>query len=451
MKRMLSHICWMGLAFAASAQPPNIIFILADDHGFDALSATGATQIQTPHIDRLRDEGIEFTDFYVHNRCSPTRLAFMTGSQSHRAGWHAVIYRWSLVGINEDEITTPELLQQAGYTTGIVGKWHLGEYEPFNPVHHGFDSFYGFMKYEGENTAIYRNTERVEKVKKKTDGIHSEKLLAEGIEFIKTNKDRPFFLFYSSPLPHQPWIPSARFKGTSKQGNHGDVMQELDWQVGELMKTLDELGLAEDTLVIYTADNGPQLNFGGEEKSGIFRDGKWSNFEGGIRVPCFMRWPGKIAAGSRNDQITAIYDLLPTFSEMAGISPPDDRVIDGKSMLPYMQGKQLNNPIHDSFMVNDSTFRYRDWKLIYKKQNPGGTEQFRGDRVAANAGALFNLKEDPGETLDVSKQHPEVVSDLTRRMEAAMQELKQHSREIGKTPDYSPDKSKRLRKQKEGY
>jgi len=450
----MKKICliWIVLAGVAVAAPrPNILFILADDHGFDALSATGAKGIATPSIDRLRDEGMVLTDFYVHNRCSPTRLAFMTGSQSDRAGWHAVIYRWSMVGINADEITTPELLQQAGYTTGIVGKWHLGEYEQFNPVNHGFDSFYGFMKYEGEKEAIYRDRELVEKVKQKTDGIHSEKLLAAGIEFIETNKDKPFFLFYSSPLPHQPWNPSERFKGTSEKGNHGDVMQELDWQVGELLKTLDEQGLSENTLVIYATDNGPQLNFGGEEKSGIYRDGKWSDFEGGIRVPCFMRWPGKIAPGSSCHEITAIYDLLPTFCEIARVSPPQDRVIDGRSILPYMLGQKVDSPIHDAFMVNGSTFRYGDWKLIYKKQDPGGTEKYWGDRTSARAGSLFNLKKDPSETTDVSMQHPEVVSELTRRVESAMKDLKKNTREIGKTPDYSPEKSNQLRKQKEGY
>ena len=450
LKILLSGLMLAGAVWAEGDRP-NILFVLADDHGFDALSCTGAEGIQTPNIDRLCEEGMTFNDFYVYNRCSPTRLSFMTGSHCQRAGWTAVIYRWSLVGINREEITTPELLQQAGYATGMVGKWHLGEYEPFNPVNHGFDSFYGFMKYEGEKSGLYRNTELVKKVERKTDCIHSDQLVEAGIEFIRTHQDEPFFLYYASPLPHQPWIPSERFKGTSEKGNHGDTMHDLDWQVGELLKTLDELGLAEKTLVIYTADNGPQLNFGGEEMSGIYRDGKWSNFEGGIRVPCFMRWPGTIPPETTYSGITAIYDLLPTFCELAGTEPPTDRVIDGKSFLPVLLGETLSQPVHESYLVNDSTFRYNDWKLISKKMKPGGAEKFWGDRTAAADGSLFNLKNDPGETTDVSTQYPEVVQELTRRMQSAMKELKQNAREIGKTPDFSSEKSKALRKQKEGY
>ncbi|MEM1295013.1 MAG: sulfatase-like hydrolase/transferase [Verrucomicrobiota bacterium] len=417
---------------------PNIIFILADDHGFGALSATGAEGIKTPNVDRIAIEGMQFESFYVHNRCSPSRMAFMTGSMSNRVGYSNVIYRKSLVGINDEEITTPELLKQAGYATGIVGKWHLCEYEQFNPVNHGFDSFYGFMKYEGEKSGIYRDRTLVEQGLRITDGVHSEKLRDAGIEFIRANRDRPFFLYYASPLPHVKWMPSERFKGTSGRGDYGDVMQELDWQVGGLLDALDEMGLAENTLVIYTADNGPQLGIGGEESSsGIYRDGKWTNFEGGIRVPCFMRWPGKIAAGGSNDEITAIYDLLPTFCEIADITAPLDRVLDGESILPYLLGEERGLPIHEAFFVADSTYRYRDWKFLAKGGKPGGQERYWGPRSEAEAGSLFNLKTDPGESTDLSGKHPDVVKDLERRLEEAMKELNENSREIGRHPDYS--------------
>jgi arylsulfatase A-like enzyme len=418
----------------------NVLFVLADDHGFNALSCTGAKEIKTPGIDRLRDEGMLFNSFYVHNRCSPTRLAFMTGCRAQRAGYAKVIYRHSLVGINEKEITTPELLKTAGYATGMVGKWHLGEFDQFNPTRHGFDFFYGFMSYDDKRTAIYRNKEIVEKDVQKCDGVHSEKLLKAGIDFIKANKDKPFFLYYASPLPHTPWIPSARFKGSSGHGAYGDVMQELDWQVGELLATLDKLGLTKNTLVIYTSDNGPVLGIGGEETSGPFRDGKWTNFEGGIRVPCLMRWPGVVAPGSSNDKITGIVDLLPTLCDIAGVNVPTDRVIDGRSIRPYMQGRSLDKPIHHSFMVHGATYRYCNWKLIYRKQTPGGQERRWGKRVPAEAGSLFDLREDPGETKNVAAQHPEIVADLTRRMEAAIKELDANTREIGKTPDYSPER-----------
>lgn len=221
---------------------PNIIFILTDDQGYGDLGCCGATDIATPNIDRLRTEGMKFDNFYVHNRCSPTRMAFMTGSHAQRAGLGKVIYWRDRMGINSEEITIAEQMKQAGYATGIVGKWHLGEWEEFNPVNHGFDRFYGFMQCDSKSTAIYRDKEIVENVKTKTDGAYSPKLLAAGIEFIKKNKDRPFFLYYASPLPHTKWIPNEKFVGSSKHGTYGDVIQEIDWQVGGLMDTLDELG-----------------------------------------------------------------------------------------------------------------------------------------------------------------------------------------------------------------
>lgn len=418
-----------------AADKPNILFILTDDQGYGDLGCFGSTNIMTPNIDRLCAEGMKFTSFYVHNRCSPTRAAFMTGCHAHRVGVENVVYRQEKIGLNTDEITVAEVLKRAGYATGIVGKWHLGEWDDFNPVHHGFDSFYGFMECDDKKTsAIYRNKQIVEMVKQKTNGIHSPKLLAAGIEFIQRHRDKPFFLFYSSPLPHTKWLPLARFKGSSKQGTYGDVVQEIDWQVGELLETLDELDLTDNTLVVFASDNGPQLNVEGYGSSGILRDGKWTNFEGGIRVPCIMRWPEVIPAGSVNDEITAIIDMLPTFCSITEVAQPADRVIDGRSILPYMRGEQLDAPIHDSFIVPGATIRQGGWKLLVKGQKPGGGKSDRvgkTDRVPAVAGSLFNLKNDLGETTNVAAQHPDKVRELTERMKAFVTELEAHSRPIG--------------------
>ena len=422
---------------------PNIILILADDQGYGDLGCFGSEEIATPKIDQLCKEGMKFTSFYVHNRCSPTRLALMTGSHAHRAGTSKVIYRRDKIGINPAEITVAELLKKAGYTTGIVGKWHLGEYEQFNPVNHGFDSFYGFMEYGGDSgadrkTGIYRNKELIEENVTKTDGIHSPKLLEAGINFIKSNKDEPFFLYYASPLPHTKWIPNEKFKGSSKQGTYGDVVQEIDWQVGELMATLDELGLAENTLVIYTSDNGPQLNVEGYGSTGVLRDGKWTDFEGGIRVPCIMRWPGIVPAGSVNNEITGIIDMLPTFCGLAGVDVPTDRVIDGCNIFPYMKGNEVIPPIHTTFIVPGATIRFKHWKLLVAEQKPGGGDKKgkgKPGRVSANAGSLFNLKDDLGETTDVSVKYPEKVEELTDIMNTFMTEIKVNSRPIGEVKD----------------
>jgi len=284
---------------AAAAAKPNIVVFLTDDQGYGDVGCYGS-EIATPNIDTLRAQGMKFTDFYVHQRCSPTRLAFMTGSHAHRAGATKVIYRRDRIGINAKEITTPELLRKAGYATGIVGKWHLGEWDAFNPTRHGFDFFYGFMDDEHERAVIYRNTKLVEQnIGSKTDGAHTDKLLASAFEFIKASKDKPFFLYYASPLPHTKWLPGERFKGTSKQGTYGDVVREIDWQVGELMKTLDELGIADNTLFIFASDNGPVLGIDGGS-AGPLRDGKWTDFEGGRpSATCERSAPRSIARRCR--------------------------------------------------------------------------------------------------------------------------------------------------------
>lgn len=430
----LGAVCAFLLQSVSAAPQPNIIVFLTDDQGYGDLGCYGSKDIATPNVDRLRAEGMKFDSFYVHNRCSPTRMAFMTGSHARRAGASKVIYRKDRTGINADEITVPELLRKAGYTTGMVGKWHLGEWPQFNPTLHGFDSFYGFMEYDdNKSTALFRDREMVEKVRGKTDGALSPRLLDAGIEFIRANRNKPFFLYYASPLPHTKWKPSREFAGTSQQGTYGDVVQEIDWQVGALMNSLEELNLARNTLFIFASDNGPQLNVKGHGSSGGLRDGKWTDFEGGIRVPCIMRWPATIPAGSSNNEITGIVDLLPTFCSIAQVELPTDRAIDGRNILPYLRGQKPDTPIHNTFVVPDAAIRHGDWKLLVKAQKPGanGNRGMQG-RQPAKAGSLFNLKMDVGETTDVSEKHPEKVRELSRLMQAYMKDFNSNTRPIGR-------------------
>ena len=206
------------------------------------------------------------------------------------------------------------------------------------------------------------------------------------------------------------------------------------------METLDKLGIAENTLVIFASDNGPQLNVEGYGSAGVLRDGKWTNFEGGIRVPCIMRWPGVIPAGSVNNEITGIIDMLPTFCALTGVDVPSDRVIDGRNIFRYMRGEELDSPIHETFIVPAATVRHGDWKLLVKGQSPGGgrSDQIgKTDRIPAEAGSLFNLKEDLGETSDLSAQRPEKVQELTEIMNVFMEELEANTRPVGKLPSNS--------------
>ncbi|NNJ24726.1 sulfatase family protein [Alienimonas chondri] len=431
----------IAASLAPAAERPNVVVILTDDQGYGDLGCYGSPDIATPNVDALCAAGMKFTSFYVHNRCSPTRAALLTGCHAQRLGINTVVYRRQRTGLHADEITVAELLKEAGYATGIVGKWHLGEWDRFNPTRHGFESFYGFMDCDDDKTVgIYRNDQIVERIKHMTDGEHSPKLLAAGIDFIRENKDRPFFLYYASPLPHVRWRPMERFRGTSQQGTYGDVVQEIDWQVGELMKTLDELGLRENTLVVFLSDNGPQLNVAGHGSAGPLRGGKWTNFEGGVRVPCVVRWPAVVPAGSVKDEIAGAIDLLPTLCEVAGVGVPEDRVIDGRSLLPYLRGEELDQPIHETFVVPGAAIRHGRWKLLTKRQKPGGSGGTAGPAKGLNArtaeaGSLFDLRVDPGETTNLAAERPDKVAELSDMMASFMNELNARSRPIGVLPD----------------
>jgi len=394
------------------------------------LSCYGSTNVVTPNIDRLANEGKKFNSFYVFNRCSPTRLSLLTGSYPDRAGDSGVVYWHNMDGIHDDEITTPELLKSGGYATGMIGKWHLGDWKQFNPINHGFDFFYGFMADGGyHDDSLYRNSTVVEEDLSKTDGAHSAKLLSEGLAFIEANQENPFFLYYASPLPHDPWLPAPEFAGTTGSA-YFDVVREIDWQVGEILDKLDELNLATNTLVIYTSDNGCRVDWDGGSNEPL-RDGKWSNCEGGIRVPCLMRWPGEIPTNSVNNDITGIIDILPTLCEITGVAV---RVLDGENILPYMRGQSVPT-IHDVHFVQAKTIRQNDWKYYNQLQNPGGTEAGWGDRVPIPAGSLFNLATDIGETNDVSGANPSIVSQLDTLIGQLKSEVDSNSRPFGVLPD----------------
>ena len=315
-------------------------------------------------------------------------------------------------------------------------------------MHYGFDYYFGkFYDPGGETQAFYENLERVAELDD-TDKNGTKKMVPAALKFLQDNKDKPFFLYYASHIPHSKWIPHADFAGSSKQGAYGDCVQQLDWAVGKILNELETLGLKDNTLVIFTSDNGAQLNAPGYGSCAPLRDGKWTNFEGGIRVPCIMKWPGKIAAGSVNEEITAIFDMLPTFCAITGEEVPSDRVIDGKNILPYMLGQNVKTPIHDTFTTG-STIRYKDWKLYLKKEMPGGngTKGMQG-RTPAEEGSLFNLKEDIGETSNVASQYPEKVKELRKLAEKYKAESSKGMRPPKYVEGFDEETVKRLQQEK---
>jgi arylsulfatase A-like enzyme len=258
-----------GAPIVGAAQKPNIVFILADDLGYGDLTCFGGKDVKTPNIDSLARDGMKLTSFYVHQRCSPSRLAFMTGSYAHRVGTTKVIYPRDRIGINPAEITTPELLKKAGYTCGLVGKWHLGDWEPFHPLNHGFDYFKGAWHVTedgsggGEEGGAFMENRTVLEPKYRKCGETEHEEVNGALRFIEANKARPFFLFYASRGTHSHWKPSAKFIGTSPRPNkYGDAVQELDFEVGRILQKLDELGLASKSLVVFSSDNGAPVTPG---------------------------------------------------------------------------------------------------------------------------------------------------------------------------------------------
>lgn len=445
---ILCALCVLcGASTAAEAAPkPNIVFILADDLGYGDLACFGGKDVKTPNIDSLARDGMQLTSFYVHQRCSPSRLAFMTGSYAHRAGSTKVIYRRDRIGINPAEITTPELLKKAGYTCGLVGKWHMGDWEPFHPLNHGFDYFKGAWHVAadgdgaGEDGGAFMENRTVLDPKYRKCGETEHEEVNGALRFIEANKERPFFLFYASRGTHSKWNPSEKFIGTSpRPNNYGDAVQELDYEVGRVLQKLDELGLAKNTLVVFGSDNGAPLNSPGPSNAPL-REGKWTDFEGGIRTPCLMRWPGRIPAGTASDAIAGIWDLLPTFCAIADVAPPTDRTLDGVNLLPVLRGKTVAEPPHENVIMAGSTIRQGDWKLFLKEQKPGGRRKDIGE--ATPAGSLYNVASDPSETKDVSSAHPEVVQRLRVAAAAFEKELAAHSRPIGHLEGTDKDKAK---------
>jgi arylsulfatase A len=422
-----------------AARKPNIVLILADDLGYADLSCFGSDRIDTPHIDRMAEMGMKFTDFYVTAPlCTPTRASIMTGSYPSRVGLGAPLHVRAETGLHPEEITLPELLKSQGYATALIGKWHLGHHPKFYPTRHGFDFYYGtplghcFLTRSGSSFSdlFLRNEEEIPfpPIEDLT-----EDLTREAVQWIKANQNRPFFLFMSHPMPHGPVAASDRFRGQSDGGLYGDAVETIDWSTGELIKAIEELGLSQDTIVVFTSDNGAaRNNWGVEEADWLgsnapFRGYKHSAWEGGLRVPCVMWGPGRIPSGSVCSELATVMDFLPTFAAMAGAELPTDRVIDGRDISALMTGKPGAESPYDAFIYHVrhgdiAGIRVGSWKLLVDCES----EHWRHE-----GDALYNLERDPGETNNVANENPEKVEQLKARLRAFEQELSQNMRSAG--------------------
>ncbi|GAB3800460.1 sulfatase [Spirosoma humi] len=418
-----------------AVRKPNFVIILADDLGYGDIGTFGATDVRTPNIDRLATNGLKFTDFYSTSPvCTPTRFGLLTGRYPRRQGIDHVFFPESFTGIPSQEVTLAEALKEKGYKTGIVGKWHLGHHHQFLPLQNGFDEYFGIPYSNDMQGVVYLRGNDVETYK--VDQHFTTKTYTEeAIKFIDHHKNEPFFLYLAHNMPHVPIYASPQFEGKSKRGLYGDVIEELDWSVGEVVNSLKKNGLDENTLVVFTSDNGPWLIFDLEGGSGgPLREGKGTTFEGGQRVPTVFSWPSKIKPGTVNNDLGLQLDIFPTFLKLAGeASLKPKNSLDGEDISAVLLGTGKRQGDEFTYYSNGQieAFRKGDWKLHLPHATV--TNYLNGQKSTADEPLLFNLKEDIGETKNLYAAHPEKVNELQRALEAFTQR-------IGKTPPTLPQR-----------
>ena len=421
-------------AASDAANKPNFVIIFCDDMGYGDLSCYGNPTIRTPNIDRMACEGMKLTQFYVGAGVStPSRAALMTGRLPVRNGLYgdrvAVLFPNSKAGLGQDEVTIAKVLQQNGYATGCVGKWHLGAFSPYLPTDHGFDTYFGIpysndmspVRNKGAHARNFPPTPLIldgKQIESEPDqGELTRRYTEKAVSFIKDHSKEPFFLYFAHTFPHIPLYTNARFEGTSKRGLYGDVVEEIDWSVGEVLKALRENGLDENTFVIFTSDNGPHHEGGADpdffKSYGPFRGIKRDVYEGGIRIPMVAWCPGTIKAGAQSDHISAFWDVMPTLAELTGTVLPEQT--DGISFLPTLLSKK-NQQAHDYLywefheLNGREALRSGKWKLI------------RQPIVGETILELYDLSNDIHEDTNLAEKYPDKVKELVSLMDNARTE-----------------------------
>src|SRR6056297_1640802 len=411
----------------AADSPPNIVILFTDDMGYGDLGCYGHPLIQTPHIDQLAAEGMRFTSFVTGSWCVPSRTQLMTGRYLPRVRYGGSTGANGNGGMPDEELTLAESLHDVGYRTHMVGKWHLGHADPaFLPVNHGFDTWLG-LPYSNDYRppwvqtdvplGLYRDTEMIEHPL--NQDTLTTRYTAEAVKHIRAGGEQPFFLYLAYNMPHLPLHTAERFRGKSQMGLYGDVIETLDWSVGEVLQALEETGVAENTVVFFASDNGPWLDLpsrmrqAGNERwhagsPGLLRGSKGTTYEGGPRVPAMIRWPGKIAASQATAELVGMPDIYRTMIAIGGGALPD-LPLDGHDLVPFLRGEVEHSPREDYFYFrgNLQAVRVGDWKLRTMEESP----------------ELFNLRLDPSERFNRAADKPELVETLRQRMEAMGQEV----------------------------
>ena len=443
-------------SIAAADRLPNIVIIFIDDMGYADIGPFGAEGYKTPHLDRMAKEGRIFTDFYVTQAvCSASRAGLLTGCYNVRVGIGGALGPKSTIGINADEVTIAEICKQKDYATACYGKWHLGHHKQFLPMQHGFDDYFG-LPYSNDMWPYHPGVlklpmeERLKKwphlplidgnrtINPQVTATDQEQLTTQytekAVQFIDDHKDKPFLVYLPHSMVHVPLYVSDKFKGKSSQGLFGDVMMEVDWSVGQILDTIRKHDLQNDTLVIFTADNGPWLSYGDHcGSAGPLREGKGTMFDGGCRESCVMWWPGKIPADTSCSVPAMTIDILPTIAELIGTELPD-HTIDGRNIWPLMAGKDGATSPHNAYFMyygkQLQAVRSGKWKLHFPHGyrtmagQPGGTGGIPTAYSQARIGLeLFDLEADIGETTDVANSHPEIVDHLSQLADVMRKDL----------------------------
>ena len=425
---LLASLGHHGVAAVTSvAPPPNFVLILADDMGYADIGPFGSTLHRTPALDRMAREGMKLTSFYAAPVCSPSRAQVLTGSYAQRVSVPFVVLPDDRHGLHPDERTLPELLRERGYATMAIGKWHLGHAPQHLPTHHGFDRYFGLPYDRRIRLPLMRDDTVVETLEGDERNTQTARFTDEALRFIAEQRTRPFFLYFAATAVHVPLLPGKNFQGKSANGPYGDWVEELDASVGRILEALRENGLEENTLVIFTSDNGPWLPYGAEAgTAGPLRGGKGSTWEGGVRVPALARWPGRIPAGAVSDAAIGLIDLLPTFVSLAGAPIPEAPRIDGRDLSPLLLGDNVVSPHEAWFFYNVDRLeavRSGPWKLALRPQIENlGDPQFPPDAAGSSA-RLYNLNTDLGERTDLAARHPHVVRRLQRLASAMARDL----------------------------
>jgi arylsulfatase A len=461
---LLAALCMTAIITACpalAAEPPNVVLIFTDDQGYGDIGCFGAEGFQTPNLDRMAAEGMKFTDFYVGCPvCSGSRTALMTGSHYRRVNMGAVLFPGSKIGLHPDEITIAEVVKPKGYATACIGKWHLGHLPPFLPMKQGFDYYFG-IPYSNDMTIDpaaklaadiqLREDMTLEKIRNEKpirnkvplmrgdevieypadQATLTRRYTEEAIKFIGEHRDGPFFVYLPHTMCHYPLHASEEFRGRTERGVFGDVIEELDWSVGQILGALKEMNLDEKTLVIFTTDNGAAPG-----SSKPLRAKKGSLYDGGIRVPCLIRWPGKIPAGQVCAEVAATIDMLPTIAHLTGGQVPTDRTLDGKNIWPLMQGTPGAKSPHEAYvLVHGGRVAVRSGKWKFYPWPEGSDRRRKKDEPKPQpkgpAVQLYDVSTDIAETTNVAEQNPDVVKQLLEAVKAHQEDLQQNGRPVG--------------------